>query len=140
MIGDKKFGFVREFRHDVPKGENNPFVPPAVIKKFGLRDGVTIVGTMRPGRKGAMQVRNVDTVMDIPAEMWARTEPFDKGTTSPPMALTAWRTCSYDLSELVEGELSPICGASVTGSSKSSENRRCSSSLIPSRPWAEGVC
>ena len=79
LIGEKKFGFVREFRPDVPKGDDDPFVPPPLIKKFRLRDGVHITGKMRPGRKGAMQVRYIDTVMGIPPETWRKTRPFDSG-------------------------------------------------------------
>ncbi|NNE46434.1 MAG: transcription termination factor Rho, partial [Rhodothermales bacterium] len=28
LIGDKKFGFIRGLRADVPKGKKDPFVPP----------------------------------------------------------------------------------------------------------------
>ena len=62
LIGDKKFGFIRGVRHDLPKGDNDPFVPPPLIKKMGLRDGVLLEGTLRPGRKGDMQVDKVFTM------------------------------------------------------------------------------
>ncbi len=108
MIGDKKFGFVREFRHDVPKGENNPFVPPAVIQKFSLRDGVTIEGTMRPGRKGAMQVRNVNKVMNVPLEAWKETGRFDKGTTIFPDEMFRLATGPTDTSMRVVELVAPL--------------------------------
>jgi transcription termination factor Rho len=60
LIGDKKFGFIRDFRPDIPKGDNDYFVPPPIIKKFKLRDGVVLEGELKPGRKGALQVSRVD--------------------------------------------------------------------------------
>jgi transcription termination factor Rho len=108
MIGDKKFGFVREFRPDVPKGDNNPFVPPALIKKFGLRDGVTIEGGMRPGRKGAMQVRTLQTIMGIPAETWKDTKPFDKGDTIYPDEMLTLATSPTDISMRIVELVAPL--------------------------------
>ena len=79
IIGDKKFGFIREFRSDVPKGDNDPFCSPPVIRKHNLRDGVLLEGTLRPGRKGDMQVHRVHSVMGVRPEVWAKTKDFDSG-------------------------------------------------------------
>ncbi len=79
VIGDKKFGFVREFRQDVPKTDNDPFVPPPLVKKFSLRDGVILEGQMHPGRKGAMQVSQITSVMGVPPDTWARFLDFENG-------------------------------------------------------------
>jgi len=79
IIGDKKFGFIREMRTDVPKGTNDPFCSPPVIRKYKLRDGVLLEGTLRPGRKGDMQVHHVDTIMGVSPEEWAKTNDFDAG-------------------------------------------------------------
>jgi transcription termination factor Rho len=84
LIGDKKFGFLREFRSDIPKGESDPFVPPHVIRKANLRDGVRITGTLRPGKRGAMQVHSVETVMGDPVEIWAKSRAFESGNTIYP--------------------------------------------------------
>ncbi|MFK7845522.1 MAG: transcription termination factor Rho [Rhodothermales bacterium] len=84
LIGDKKFGFIRGLRHDIPKGENDPFVPPPLIKKLNLRDGVLLEGTLRPGRKGDLQVDKVFTVMGVKPEVWARTRDFETGRTIYP--------------------------------------------------------
>ncbi|HRR07376.1 MAG TPA: transcription termination factor Rho [Rhodothermales bacterium] len=72
LIGDKKFGFVRTLRHDLPKGELDPFVPPPMIKRFHLRDGVTIEGTAVPGKKGDMVIKTVEKVMGIPVDRWVK--------------------------------------------------------------------
>ena len=79
MIGDKKFGFIRELRSDLPKGEKDPFCPPPLIRKYKLRDGVVLEGTLRPGRKGAMQVHRLRTVMGVDLGVWTNTKPFDSG-------------------------------------------------------------
>jgi len=79
MIGDKGFGFVREFRHDVPKGDADPFVSPDMVKRHKLRDGVLLEGELRSGRKGDWQVSKVATVMGLSVEDWVRTKNFDKG-------------------------------------------------------------
>ncbi len=79
LIGDKKFGFIREFRHDIPKGKKDAFVSPALIKRNKLRDGMIMEGTLRPGRKGDMQVHHIDSVMGMPLEEWVTFSDFDKG-------------------------------------------------------------
>ena len=79
LIGDKKFGFIRELRPDLPKGNDDAFVPPPLIRKLKLRDGVLLEGTLRPGRKGALQVSKIFSVMGVDPEIWAETQPFDNG-------------------------------------------------------------
>ncbi len=80
LIGDKKFGFIRAFQYDLPKGDHDAFVPPPLIRKYRLRDGVVLEGTLRPGRKGDMQVQRIHTVMGVPPDTWARFRDFDAGT------------------------------------------------------------
>lgn len=79
FIGDKKFGFIRELRPALPKGENDPFAPPPLIRKHNLRDGVLLEGTLRPGRKGDLQVDKVFSVMGVKPEVWAKTRDFETG-------------------------------------------------------------
>ena len=79
LIGDKKFGFLRQFTTAVPKGDADPFVPPPLIKRHKLRDGVAIEGEMKPGRKGDFQLTKVTSVMGLPCEAWEKTKPFDSG-------------------------------------------------------------
>ncbi len=81
LIGDKKFGFIREFASDVPKGEGDPFVAPQIIKRWKLRDGSLMTGTLRPGRKGDMQVNRIDTVMGLPLGTWVKFRNFESGKT-----------------------------------------------------------
>ncbi len=79
IIGDKKFGFIREMRPELPKGDNDPFCSPPIIRRYKLRDGVLLEGTLRPGRKGDMQVHRLFKIMGVDPEVWARTHDFDSG-------------------------------------------------------------
>ena len=108
LIGDKKFGFVREFRPDLPKGDNDYFVPPPLIKKLKLRDGVLIEGTLRPGRKGAMQVARVDSVMGVDADTWQKTRNFDSGQIIYPDEKLNLITRPDDISMRVVDLVAPI--------------------------------
>ncbi len=108
LIGDRKFGFVRELRPDVPKGDNDPFVPPAMINKYSLRDGALIEGTLRRGRKKAMQVSYIDSVMGIPVPIWVKLKPFDSGQTIYPNEKFRLVTSPKDISMRVVDLVAPI--------------------------------
>jgi transcription termination factor Rho len=108
LIGDKKFGFVREFRPDLPKGDNDYFVPPPIIKKLKLRDGVLLEGTLKPGRKGALQVSHVDKVMDVSLDEWRQSKDFDKGNTIYPDEKLNLVTKSGDISMRVVDLVAPL--------------------------------
>jgi len=108
LIGDKKFGFIRQFRPDLPKGDDDPFVPPPLIRKYKLRDGVILEGELKPGRKGAMQVSRLDTVMGIDPEVWSQTADFDKGTIIYPDEKLQLVTAPNDISMRVVDLVAPI--------------------------------
>lgn len=80
LIGDKRFGFIRELHPALPKGDSDYFVAPPVIKKHQLRDGVVLEGTLKPGRKGDMQVDEVHTIMGVSPEEWRNASDFDSGS------------------------------------------------------------
>jgi transcription termination factor Rho len=79
LIGDKKFGFIRGITPSLLKGDNDPFMPPPLIQKYNLRDGVALKGTITRGRKGAWQVARVDEVMGMSPEEWKDVPDFDSG-------------------------------------------------------------
>ncbi len=81
LIGGKKFGFIRQFQSDIPKGDSDPFCSPNVVGKHKLRDGVVLEGTLRPGRKGDMQVHHIDKVMGVDLNEWKQSRKFEKGNT-----------------------------------------------------------
>jgi len=108
LIGDKKFGFIREMRPTVPKGDKDPFVPPPLIKRHKLRDGVLLEGTLRPGRKGDMQVHRVSTVMGVPVDTWAQTRNFESGSIIYPDEKLELVTGPRDISMRVVDLAAPI--------------------------------
>jgi transcription termination factor Rho len=79
LIGDKKFGFIRPFEPALPKQKGDPFVSPSLIKRHKLRDGIVMEGTLRPGRKGDMQVNHIHTIMGLPLDEWKKTYEFESG-------------------------------------------------------------
>ncbi|MEX0822554.1 MAG: transcription termination factor Rho [Rhodothermales bacterium] len=108
LIGDKKFGFIREFRPDLPKGDDDPFVPPPLIRKFNLRDGVIMEGTLKPGRKGAMQVGYLEKVMGLDPGEWAKAAHFDDGQIIYPNEKLELVTAPDDISMRVVDLVAPI--------------------------------
>ena len=80
LIGDKKFGFMRQLQPDLPKTDDDPFMPPPHIRKFSLRDGVEIECSLKPGRKDGMQVDWIYKVMGMEPKEWAEVKDFDSGS------------------------------------------------------------
>ena len=79
IIGDRKFGFIRELRSGMPKNDGDPFCPPSLIGRYRLRDGVVLEGFLRPGKKGDLQVSRLTKVMNISPEAWSRLHEFEEG-------------------------------------------------------------
>lgn len=108
LIGDKKFGFIREISTSLAKGDNDPFMPPPLIQKFNLRDGVQLKGTIKPGRKGAWQVAEVTEVMGQEPEAWTETTDFDEGLVIYPEDKLDIVTDASDVSMRVIDMVSPL--------------------------------
>ena len=109
LIGDKKFGFIRELSTSLTKGDNDPFMPPPLIQKYNLRDGVLLRGTIKPGRKGAWQVSDIDEVMGMDPDDWAEeTEDFDEGLVIYPEEKLHLVTGSDDKSMRVIDMVAPL--------------------------------
>ncbi len=108
LIGDKKFGFIREISTSLAKGDNDPFMPPPIIQKLNLRDGVRLKGTIKPGRKGAWQVAEVTEVMGVSPEEWAETEDFDEGLVIYPEEKLNLVTGPSDISMRVIDMVAPL--------------------------------
>ncbi len=79
IIGDRKFGFIRELRSGMPKNDGDPFCPPSLINRYRLRDGVVLEGFLRPGKKGDLQVSRLTKVMNIAPQAWSRLHEFEEG-------------------------------------------------------------
>ena len=108
LIGDKKFGFIREISTSLTKGDNDPFMPPPLIQKYNLRDGVELKGVIKPGRKGAWQVSDVTEVMGEEPEAWAEHKDFDAGMVIYPEEKLDIVTDSRDTSMRVIDMVAPL--------------------------------
>jgi len=108
LIGDKKFGFVREFLPDIPKGKKDPFVAPPLIRKYKLRDGVTVEAELRPGRKGDMQVKRFIKIMGGEPDEWPKVKPFENGNVIYPDEKLNLVTGPRELSMRVVDLVAPI--------------------------------
>ena len=108
LIGDKKFGFIREISTALTKGDNDPFMPPPLIQKYNLRDGVELKGIIKPGRKGAWQVSDVTEVMGEEPEAWAGHRDFDEGMVIYPEEKLDIVTDSRDMSMRVIDMVAPL--------------------------------
>lgn len=79
IIGDRKFGFIRELRSGMPKSDKDPFCPPTMISRYRLRDGVVLDGLLSLGKKGDLQVSRLERVMNISPDAWSRLHEFEEG-------------------------------------------------------------
>ena len=108
LIGDKKFGFIRAVSTSLQKGDNDPFMPPPLIQKHNLRDGVMLKGIIKPGRKGAWQVTRVDEVMGMDPDAWKETADFDDGMVIYPEEKINLITAPEDLSMRIVDLVAPL--------------------------------
>ena len=51
-VSGKGFGFLRESRRNFTQSNNDIFVTPEIVRKYGLRDGMWIKGEIRRGNRG----------------------------------------------------------------------------------------
>ena len=51
-VSGKGFGFLREARRSFTQSNNDIFVTPEIVRKYGLRDGIWINGEIRRGNRG----------------------------------------------------------------------------------------
>jgi len=56
-VSGKGFGFLREARRNFAQSNNDIFVTPEVVRKYGLRDGMWIRGETRRGSRGPQLYR-----------------------------------------------------------------------------------
>jgi len=108
LIGDKKFGFIRSVTTSLQKGDNDPFLPPPLIQKYNLRDGVTLKGTISRGRKGAWQVSKIDEVMGMNPDDWKDVVDFDAGMVIYPDEKLSLITGPSDVTMRVIDLVAPI--------------------------------
>jgi len=84
-IQDRGYGFLRhEERNFQPTG-NDIFVPPGLVSRYRLRDGVTLEGPVRPDKKGrGQQLAEIQAICGEDPEMYKTVARFEDLTVIDP--------------------------------------------------------
>jgi transcription termination factor Rho len=67
-VSGKGFGFLRESRRNFTQSNNDIFVTPELVRRFGLRDGMWIKGEIRRGNRGPQMFRLLTIEGDDPVK------------------------------------------------------------------------
>lgn len=76
-------GFLRDAARSFQPGADDVWVPPNLIKQFGLAEGAGIVGQAGPGKKG-LQLTAIETIGGLPPEQFKARTPFEQLTAISP--------------------------------------------------------
>ena len=72
---------------------NDPLVPDELVRKFALRGGETLAGTVQRNRKRhTLRMSTIDSINERPAEYWLEVLPFDKLTPINPTCRLQFET------------------------------------------------
>ena len=71
-----RFGFVRSLTTIIKHERNDPFVPPSIITRYHLRQGVMIGGTMVEKRGKSPEVREVISINGLSPDAWMMLKEF----------------------------------------------------------------
>jgi len=84
-IQDRGYGFLRhEERNFQPTG-NDIFVPPGLVSRYGLRDGVSLEGPVRPDKKGrGQQLAEIQAICGEDPETYKTLKRFEDLTVIDP--------------------------------------------------------
>ena len=68
-VSGKGFGFLREARRNYTQSNNDIFVTPELVRKYGLRDGMWIKGETRRGNRGPQMFRLTEIEGEDPEKL-----------------------------------------------------------------------
>jgi len=81
----KGYGFIRSARNNYGSQDTDPFVSSSIIEKYGLREGIKIVGEVGPGTRGqGPRLKSVETVEGKAPEEYQEIKHFDELTAINP--------------------------------------------------------
>jgi transcription termination factor Rho len=84
-ISEKGFGFLRSAENHFQPKPTDIFVTPDTIKKSFLREGCYVVGTTQPPHRGTSpQLREVESVNNLPFSEYTKSMRFENLTTIDP--------------------------------------------------------
>ena len=83
-------------------------MPPPLIQKYNLRDGVILKGIIKPGRKGAWQVTRVDEVHGQDPRCVEGDADFDDAPAMDPTRSSTHRRRPADISMRIVDLVAPL--------------------------------
>jgi transcription termination factor Rho len=82
-VSGKGFGFLRESRRNFTQSNNDIFVTPELVRRYGLRDGIWVKGEIRRGNRGPQMFRLVE-IEGADPEAFPQLPVFEELTTINP--------------------------------------------------------
>ncbi|MBN2143171.1 MAG: transcription termination factor Rho [Candidatus Aureabacteria bacterium] len=83
-VHSKGFGFVRQKSHLYSESDNDPYVPPEMIRRIRLKSGCLIEGEQGVGREGKPVLSFISTVNGLSPDAFSRLPAFSSLTTISP--------------------------------------------------------
>jgi transcription termination factor Rho len=106
-VSGKGFGFLREPKRNFTQSNNDVFVTPEVIRKYGLRDGMWIKGETRRGPRGPQLYKLTELEREDP-ELHQNLPVFEELTTVSPNRRIVLETAGDIYTTRVIDLVSPI--------------------------------
>ncbi|MFN0157313.1 MAG: transcription termination factor Rho, partial [Bacteroidota bacterium] len=75
-LDQKNFGFLRTPSLELAAKTTDPYVPPGLVRKFGLRAGVVLTGEANEQRGKSPEVKQIATINGMSPEEWGRVPDF----------------------------------------------------------------
>jgi transcription termination factor Rho len=77
-IDPKRFGFIRPRSAPQRQATGDPYVPPSLITKYNLREGVLLEGTASPRKNRSPEVETIDTINGLGVDEWKGVKEFSQ--------------------------------------------------------------
>ncbi|MGB2998208.1 MAG: transcription termination factor Rho [Phycisphaerae bacterium] len=108
-LHERGYGFLRDPKRDFRPTQNDVFVPPGLVKQYGLKEGLALEGPTRPDRKGrGLQLADVTTICGQPPDLYAPLASFGRLTVIDPDEALWLETGPEPLTTRVLDLLAPI--------------------------------
>jgi len=108
-LHERGYGFLRDPQRDFRPTQNDVFVPPGLVKQYGLKEGLALEGPTRPDKKGrGLQLADVTTICGQPPDLYAPLASFGRLTVIDPDEALWLETGPEPLTTRVLDLLAPI--------------------------------
>jgi len=108
-LQDRGYGFLRHEEHNFRPTGNDIFVPPGLVSRYNLRNGVTLEGPTRPDKKGrGLQLADIQTICNEAPDVYKGLTRFEDLTVIDPEETLWLETGPEPLTTRVLDLLTPI--------------------------------